>query len=410
MALFQVDGLQFDLDDAAWPVSVLSALCGGTFELAERRLCKKLVRPGDVVVEFGTATGLVALVAARIAGAGAVTSFEADPDLVPVAQRAAALNDLVVHLHHAAVVDTPDDHVAFFRSSNFASSSTLELASTEQITAPAVQAEAVIAELRPTILIVDVEGGEAHLARSIADSGADAVIVEVHPHVIGLDGCHLVADAIAAGGFQVDDALCDGQVICFRRGHGWPLAATAAARTLDAIATGDAGERISALKAALERCPTNPTIRSRLARAFLGADRFEEALLEAEQIAGLAPDVFEGPVLAARACRRLGRTAEATSFAEHALLIAPDIGEVWQEASDAYNAAGQKGKAFACADDLVRRNPYGSGGWVRRARLALALRRGPDATFSIGRAVELKPGDPGLEALRGKIVDRFGLS
>ena len=74
------------------------------------RLClqalEKHVKPGQVAVDFGTGTGILAIAAAKL-GASHVTAIEANPEAVEVARGNVSRNGLesVIEVHHALSPD-----------------------------------------------------------------------------------------------------------------------------------------------------------------------------------------------------------------------------------------------------------------------------------------------------------------
>ena len=101
----RIDGLRLSICPDGWARESLEAIYSGMFEIAERRACKQLLKHGDVVVEFGTASGLVAMTASRIVGNGNVTSYEANPHLIPYALTSAVSNSLRIDFNWGAIVD-----------------------------------------------------------------------------------------------------------------------------------------------------------------------------------------------------------------------------------------------------------------------------------------------------------------
>lgn len=81
----------------------------GSYELAEVRLCERLLRPGDVAVDVGANIGLYTLLFSSLVGAeGHVHSFEPAPENFTRLQVNLLLNDaLNVSLSQAAVYSRP---------------------------------------------------------------------------------------------------------------------------------------------------------------------------------------------------------------------------------------------------------------------------------------------------------------
>ena len=198
----RLDGVRVDAAEAVVGAAVRRQILRGDYEFAERRLLADLLRPGDRVAECGAGIGVVGLVAARIVGAERVTSFEANPALAPVIAANHALNGLAPALRLAAV--TVDGAPAsFFVADTLLSSSLHDRGAGRAVTVEGVALAAVLVELRPTVLVLDVEGAETALLAHAALDGVRAVLVETHAAVTGAEAVEAMVAAVEAQGFAV---------------------------------------------------------------------------------------------------------------------------------------------------------------------------------------------------------------
>ena len=70
----------------------------------------------------------------------------------------------------------------------------------------------------PTMLIMDVEGGEADLLDDDLElTGVTKLLMEIHPKVIGLAGVKKIFDVLSRQGLVYDASTSSGRVILFRR-------------------------------------------------------------------------------------------------------------------------------------------------------------------------------------------------
>ncbi|MBF9033457.1 FkbM family methyltransferase [Rhodobacterales bacterium HKCCE2091] len=174
-----------------------------TYEDAERDLLRRCLRPGDRVLEIGGGIGVVGLVAARIAGAGRVTSYEANPGLEPILRANYALNPVTPELRMKAV--TADGAPATFHvADNVVSSSLLARdEATREVTVKSDALPAVLAELEPDVLVMDIEGAETTLLPAADLSALRAIVVELHPHIVGQEAVDGLLATLAEQGFEV---------------------------------------------------------------------------------------------------------------------------------------------------------------------------------------------------------------
>lgn len=181
----RLDGIKISTAPDAVPRFVRSALFKETYEVHERKLAHQLLSPGDRVLEIGAGIGVISLLCARICGVENVVSYEANPLLEPVIRKNYALNGLTPNLRMRAI--TVDGRpITFFRNDNIVSSSTKDRGShAEQITVESDRLEDVVADHRPDIIIMDVEGAEIDLLCASGLAGVKHIIVEIHPHITG---------------------------------------------------------------------------------------------------------------------------------------------------------------------------------------------------------------------------------
>lgn len=186
--------------------TVRSMLFKGTYEAHECDLVERVARPGDRVLEIGTGIGLVSLVATRICGEGRVFSYEANPDLEPVIRGNFRLNGWTPDLTMRAVTSHGRD-LPFFRCSNVISSSVVDrnLAG-DEIVVESLAIDDLIDERRPSVVVMDVEGGEVDLLSTADLSRVRILIVEMHPHIVGEEKIAMLVGNIEAKGFRLADA------------------------------------------------------------------------------------------------------------------------------------------------------------------------------------------------------------
>lgn len=161
----------------------------------------------DTVLEIGAGIGLVGAVIAVNARPGAVRAYEANPDLIPAIEALYAANDLngTIAVHNAVLVSAADRPatMAFHIHNSYLGSSLIGNAARAQRTVdiPTASFAEVCADLSPTVLIMDIEGGELDLLRHADLSGFRAVVVEFHPSAYGVEGMRACKSILREAGF-----------------------------------------------------------------------------------------------------------------------------------------------------------------------------------------------------------------
>lgn len=193
-----------------------------TYERAEIGLLRQTLRPGDRVVEIGAGVGLTAMVSARIVGPENVLAFEANPAVIEAARENAALNDMAIEFRNQILVSGPDApaSVPFHVNENFISSTAIagREGASREIEIPAAPLETLIAEWRPTVLSLDIEGFETELLGKLEDFGpVRSIVMELHDHVVGQAAADALLAHLAAKGFEPVPGLAEDKTQVFQR-------------------------------------------------------------------------------------------------------------------------------------------------------------------------------------------------
>lgn len=180
-------------------------LYGGAYETSECDFVERTVGAEDRVLELGAGIGLVGLIATRLCGEDNVMTCEANPDLESLIRKNYDLNGWRPNLLMKAVTSDGRD-VEFFVSSKLLSSSTFNCEPTGNcIVVGSCAIGKLIERQRPTVVVMDVEGGESELIPAADLSGVRAVIVEIHPQVVGAERVDELLENLESKGFSLID-------------------------------------------------------------------------------------------------------------------------------------------------------------------------------------------------------------
>ncbi len=213
-SVVDINGIKMRIDAQMTPFQIRK-LASGRHTADERELIPPLLEASDTVMELGGGIGMLAIACAQKIGGGRVYSYEANPFLEPVIRKNYALNNVAVNLRMCMLGQQPGTrvlHIAehFSRSSVFKAEAT---ARPHEVEVKSLNAE--IAEIKPTVLIMDIQGGEGELL-SFADlDGVRLLLVEMHPDLLGVGKVNALRRRIRAAG--LNETRRSGQSFLYQR-------------------------------------------------------------------------------------------------------------------------------------------------------------------------------------------------
>ncbi|KPU84081.1 hypothetical protein JI58_06000 [Marinosulfonomonas sp. PRT-SC04] len=163
-------------------------------------------------------------IASRIGGDN-LLSVEASPKMVPVVEKNLTDNLIEgVTVVNAAVVpdDFADDHVSFHLTAAFwASSLNATMAkkwkSTKTVDVPAIKIGELMQEHKPTVVIMDIEGGEQGLFDAVWPAHVRLLVIELHPKLYPDQVIQQIFDQMSASGLTYCTTGSSGSVVVFKR-------------------------------------------------------------------------------------------------------------------------------------------------------------------------------------------------
>lgn len=180
----EINGLELAFGENP-PVSLLRALANGNYEQHEAKLLLQFIGPEDRVLELGAGIGYMGVLAMTHCKPLSYTAYEANPALLPFISRNMERNGVRFEARNALLANA-EGHRDFYVTPAFWASSLLQPDSGpyEQVSVPSVSKNAVMAELRPTALVVDIEGGEAEFFTGLELTSVNKIMMEIHPAVL----------------------------------------------------------------------------------------------------------------------------------------------------------------------------------------------------------------------------------
>lgn len=214
---FRVCGLLLEARRDMLSPDLWELLCLGRYETKELAGLVGIIRPGDTVLELGAGLGFISAYVARALAPKRVVAVEADPLVAEFARRNHALNGVAVELRQGLVAREAGT-VEFHRQPGFwGNSTTWHPDATETLTLPALGLQALLHEVKPDVVIMDVEGGETTLFEGVDLSGVRAISLEVHRRLTGLAGIRDLFVTLGGAGFSYEPTWSEGPIVVFHR-------------------------------------------------------------------------------------------------------------------------------------------------------------------------------------------------
>ena len=195
---------------------IRKAIYAESYEASEARLVRRNLREDDRVLELGGGVGFVSLLCAKICGANNLTTYEPNPTAVAMIERNFALNGLSPNVHQAAAA-LEDGKTEFFMNDNVFSSSLLDRKNEAKPTpVTTCDIRRLVKEHSPSVVVMDIEGAETDILPHAASASVRAMLVELHPHIVGQASIDTLVKQMEDVGYRITDRA-DDKVVLFER-------------------------------------------------------------------------------------------------------------------------------------------------------------------------------------------------
>lgn len=189
----------------------------GEYESKEIDIVSRRLSPDDVVLEVGTGLGYLSAFCAKRIGSEKVHTFEANPALIPMILATYERNGISPSVHNVILARGSGTRTFYVDAEFWASSTMSRGAESKAIEVPQRDLNAEIDRIKPTFMIVDIEGGEADFFAYARLDGVNKICIETHADLIGNSGVTEVFDHIFRQGFSLDFGCIRKNVFYFYR-------------------------------------------------------------------------------------------------------------------------------------------------------------------------------------------------
>ena len=164
---------------------IAEAIFRGNYESKELKLIGSNLDVADIVLELGSGIGCVSSFCSLVIGSDRVHTVEANPLLVPLIHETFKKNNVSPTLHNVFLGQGEGVEIFHVSDSFWESSSVSHSSEMKKIEVRRVDVNQKLAEISPTFLILDIEGGEGDFFAYADLATVRKICLETHEEEIG---------------------------------------------------------------------------------------------------------------------------------------------------------------------------------------------------------------------------------
>ena len=197
-------GVRLPIRHPAITPPILKDIFFGVYESKEAELVGKKIAADDVVMEVGAGIGFLSALCAKITGSERVFAYEANPQLMDLIKHVHALNQVAPTVSNVLLGEGEGERTFWLEKDYWASSLIQGSKDATPIRVRQIDLNQEIERIRPSFMILDIEGGEYEFLRHARLDPIRKMVIEVHPHVLSYTRISEMLGWLFAAGFALD--------------------------------------------------------------------------------------------------------------------------------------------------------------------------------------------------------------
>lgn len=178
--IIRIAGVRIDSSLPCFSPDLRKQLYLNAWEQDEIAMVSRYLDADDVVLELGSCIGFLStFVAQRLSERGKLKVIEANPRLIPVIEYHMQLNEVSFDITHG--VAGQEQSYDFYIADSIISSSLSPRDNATRETVPGIDLNRILRDFRPSMLIMDIEGGEYGLLKTLEPlDSVSKILIEFH--------------------------------------------------------------------------------------------------------------------------------------------------------------------------------------------------------------------------------------
>lgn len=214
VTVINIRGVKLKVDNPSITEKIKNNIYKEFYEAYERSILEQTLETNDVVLDVGGGLGYIAAVCAR--RVQRVEVIEANPSLIPIIEETLRINGVSAQVHNGVLAEN-DGVTNFYVAPHFWASSITPISDALTTQVPTIACRTFMNRLRPSYLVMDIEGGEIALIPSLPLESIQKICIEIHPSIVGQQAVDEMVKSIVERGFALNSQVSRRYQLFFRR-------------------------------------------------------------------------------------------------------------------------------------------------------------------------------------------------
>ena len=182
--------------------NTLRWIINGRYEIGEINIIKNTLEKDDIVLDIGTGLGFVASYCAKVTSSSQVFTFEANPLNYELAKSVFKKNNVSPLIKNAFLTDE-EGNLDFPINKKSRLASSIKSDTKDFHTVQKLNLNEIINEIKPTYLIMDIEGAEFDVFSIISFKTIKKIQFELHPSILDKPKCDFIFNLLLKNRFNL---------------------------------------------------------------------------------------------------------------------------------------------------------------------------------------------------------------